>query len=71
MKTEPKPHVCGIVRGRIYTAGELITSFRITEKTLQTWIDEGLTPARKHTKTRFFLGDDLVEFLFPHRTETT
>ena len=58
------PHECGLMQGRIYTAGEILTSFRITEKTLQTWIDEGLKPARKHTKTRFFLGDHIIRYLF-------
>lgn len=55
---------CGINRGQIYMAQEVVWRMRITEKTLAAWVEEGLKPAKRKTKQRFFLGDSIIDFLF-------
>ena len=62
----PSNPVCGITRGTLYFAREVIWRCKITERTLDKWIHNGLRVGRPGTKERFFLGDDVINHMFSH-----
>lgn len=55
---------CGIRSGQIYTAKEIIARMKITNLTFQRWVNNGLRFSQPGTKSRYFLGDDLIAFMF-------
>ena len=51
-------------RGEVYTSAQVITSFGIANATLQKWMRQGLRSTMCGTRTRYFLGDQIISFLF-------
>ena len=66
MTTTEQP-VCGIRQGQLYLAREVVWRCGISSRTLTKWIDQGLRVCRPGTKERFFLGDDVIEFVAGRR----
>jgi hypothetical protein len=55
---------CGIRLGQVYLSQEIIRNCGISKHTLESWILGGLRFKQPGTKQRFFLGDDLIAFIF-------
>lgn len=53
-----------IERGRVYNSEQVIRHYTIGRDTLESWIDQGLRFGRRNTRTRYFLGDHLIAFMF-------
>lgn len=53
-----------IRRGEVYTSDQVVRSFGIAKATLQDWMRQGLRSTMRGSRTRFFLGDQIIDFLF-------
>ena len=64
--SEAQPHgqADSIQRGKMYLATQVISHCRISKHTLQDWVAGGLRFKQPGTKQRFFLGDDIIDFIF-------
>lgn len=52
-----------IVPNALYTTEQLISSLDISSATLHAWIGQGLRSAKRGTKRRYFLGQDVISFM--------
>ena len=50
--------------GEVYASQQLLTSLGIARETLDKWINRGLAFARPNTRHQYFLGDDVIRFMF-------
>lgn len=50
--------------GQIYLAEDVREALKIASVTLNCWIEQGLRCSQPGTKSRYFLGDDIIEWLF-------
>ena len=53
-----------IRRGEVYTSDQVVRSFGIAKATLQEWMRQGLRSTMRGSRTRYFLGDQIIDFLF-------
>lgn len=59
-------HPHPIRRGQVYTAKEVIAALKTSRETLDKWCsgENGLKRSQKGTKSMYYLGDHLIDFLF-------
>lgn len=66
LRREAEPVDPGFVirRGEVYTSSQVINGFGIAKETLQEWMKQGLRSTMRGSRTRYFLGDQIIDFLF-------
>lgn len=52
-----------IRRDEVYRSDDVKAAFGIAKETLQKWMDDGLPYAQPSTRSCFFLGSDILDFL--------
>ena len=67
MKSETKIKTDFIRRGQIYTRDQISAALGVSPVTVDKWCNQGLQRSQRGTRAYFYLGDDLIDFLFPHR----
>lgn len=52
-----------IRRDEVYRSDDIKAAFGIAKATLQDWLDDGLPYVQPSTRSMFFLGSDILDFL--------
>jgi hypothetical protein len=61
--SKPTSVVPLIIADGLYCAEQIIVALAISPNSLDEMVEEGLVARRRHTKRRFFVGRDVMQFL--------
>ncbi len=57
-------HVDSIRRGQVYTTLEVVAALGVSRETIDKWCNQGLRKSQRGTRAFFYLGDNIITFLF-------